>query len=179
MEITHQFVSAKSDGADATLVQPGDWNDTHVVAFRGARVKRSTGSGQTINNATQTTLLWDAEEYDTNSLHDTVTNNSRIVLNKVGYWHAILQVGLDWTSAPENIQAFIFRNGGGSEVAWSGNNTPDMTLTTTSNINISVVILATAITDYITAAVRQDSGASALLSPDRSDSFFSAHYLGA
>ena len=30
MPITHLFASAKSDGADATLVQPGDWNAAHV-----------------------------------------------------------------------------------------------------------------------------------------------------
>ncbi|WKV16963.1 tail repeat like protein [Microcystis phage MJing1] len=28
---THQFVSAKPDGDDPTIVQPSDWNDPHVV----------------------------------------------------------------------------------------------------------------------------------------------------
>jgi len=27
--VRHTFVSAKADGADATVVQPSDWNDTH------------------------------------------------------------------------------------------------------------------------------------------------------
>ena len=31
MPITHAFTSAKSDGADATLVQPGDWNAAHLT----------------------------------------------------------------------------------------------------------------------------------------------------
>jgi hypothetical protein len=31
-KVTHLFESAKSDGGDATLVQPGDWNDDHVIA---------------------------------------------------------------------------------------------------------------------------------------------------
>jgi hypothetical protein len=31
MPLTHLFVSAKSDGGEATLVQPGDWNDAHVL----------------------------------------------------------------------------------------------------------------------------------------------------
>lgn len=30
-DITHEFVSAKSDGGDATLVRPSDWNAPHVV----------------------------------------------------------------------------------------------------------------------------------------------------
>jgi hypothetical protein len=29
--VTHSFVSAKSDGADNTVVQPGDWNADHVL----------------------------------------------------------------------------------------------------------------------------------------------------
>jgi len=31
MPITHAFASAKADGADAALVQPGDWNAVHLV----------------------------------------------------------------------------------------------------------------------------------------------------
>lgn len=31
MAVTHLFVSGKTDGADATLVQPGDWNDAHTI----------------------------------------------------------------------------------------------------------------------------------------------------
>lgn len=33
MPIKHAFVSAKSDGGDATLVRPGDWNADHVGSF--------------------------------------------------------------------------------------------------------------------------------------------------
>lgn len=31
MGLKHAFVSGKADGGDATLVQPSNWNDTHVV----------------------------------------------------------------------------------------------------------------------------------------------------
>lgn len=30
MSVSHKFTSAKTDGADSTLVQPSDWNDTHL-----------------------------------------------------------------------------------------------------------------------------------------------------
>lgn len=32
MTITHTFESPKADGADATVVQPSDWNATHTIA---------------------------------------------------------------------------------------------------------------------------------------------------
>lgn len=30
MPLTHSFQSVKADGADSTLVQPGDWNSDHI-----------------------------------------------------------------------------------------------------------------------------------------------------
>lgn len=32
MEITHRFVSSKNDSSDASLVNPTDWNATHIIA---------------------------------------------------------------------------------------------------------------------------------------------------
>lgn len=34
MPVTHPFVSAKSDGGDATLVKPSDWNASHTVSIK-------------------------------------------------------------------------------------------------------------------------------------------------
>lgn len=31
MGVVHKFVSAKSDGPDASVVRPSNWNDTHTV----------------------------------------------------------------------------------------------------------------------------------------------------
>lgn len=38
MAVSHRFTSAKSDGGDATLVQPGDWNDPHEGALSAVNV---------------------------------------------------------------------------------------------------------------------------------------------
>jgi hypothetical protein len=38
MPITHSFVSGKSDGGDATLVRPSDWNASHAGVFAGQPV---------------------------------------------------------------------------------------------------------------------------------------------
>jgi len=45
MAVTHSKVSAKSDGGDATLVLPTDWNAAHVVAITHAET-----SGKTAND---------------------------------------------------------------------------------------------------------------------------------
>ncbi|KKK86679.1 hypothetical protein LCGC14_2760800, partial [marine sediment metagenome] len=36
MALKHLFVSSKSDGADDTIVQAGDWNDVHVFDAEAA-----------------------------------------------------------------------------------------------------------------------------------------------
>jgi len=57
MLITHNFVSAKADGGDATVVRPSNWNDTHAIAGNAATVTASTpvmNLSQTWNNAAVT-----------------------------------------------------------------------------------------------------------------------------
>ena len=58
LSITHSFVSAIPDGADATLVRPSDWNDSHALAGFGTGVETalavnvgSAGAFVTFNGA--------------------------------------------------------------------------------------------------------------------------------
>ena len=58
--VTHPFVSAIADGADATVVRPSNWNATHSisgtldVANGGTGVTSSTGTGNTVLSASPT-----------------------------------------------------------------------------------------------------------------------------
>lgn len=47
---------------------------------------------QSIPNATHTILAFNSEDYDTNTMHDLVTNNSRITIKETGYYLVWLQV---------------------------------------------------------------------------------------
>lgn len=42
MTITHTFTSPKADGADATLVRPSNWNDTHTIAAGYEFIRKAT-----------------------------------------------------------------------------------------------------------------------------------------
>lgn len=50
----HTFVSAKADGADATLVRPSNWNADHTVNLTGPALIGSSGTGA--QTATEITL---------------------------------------------------------------------------------------------------------------------------
>ena len=45
MPTKHQFTSAVADGADNTLIQPGDWNDIHVTPYATGSFTVPTGNG--------------------------------------------------------------------------------------------------------------------------------------
>ena len=63
------------------------------------RVKRT--STQSFSHATVTTVLFNSEVFDTESLHDTVTNSSRITASRDGIYHVgvhgLMQSGSDYT----------------------------------------------------------------------------------
>lgn len=43
MGITHPFVSAIADGADATLVRPSNWNASHTISWATASLDFTNG----------------------------------------------------------------------------------------------------------------------------------------
>lgn len=45
VSLKHLFQSAKSDGADNTVVQPSDWNDEHVLSLAAGKVLGRDTSG--------------------------------------------------------------------------------------------------------------------------------------
>lgn len=59
----------------------------HYLKFSGARVYNNTT--QSVSNSTATALTLNTEEYDTDSIHSTVTNTSRMTIpaGLGGYWY--------------------------------------------------------------------------------------------
>lgn len=45
ISLKHNFVSAKTDGADTTLVRPSNWNDEHALTLATARLLGRTTAG--------------------------------------------------------------------------------------------------------------------------------------
>lgn len=59
--ITHPFVSAKTDGADGTLVQPSDWNASHTITLAAGKIMgRTTASAGAVQELPLAfTAAWD------------------------------------------------------------------------------------------------------------------------
>lgn len=83
----------------------GTWATPAGSAFVGCRVYKS--SGQTVGT-TYTALTFDTESFDTDTMHDNVTNNTRITIPTTGYY---LIGGLCTTDANANGGAQVRVNG--------------------------------------------------------------------
>lgn len=67
------------DDAAGESVTITKWVSRRKAVFRGALVKKSVDQ-TAANYTTSTAVAWDGEEYDTSSLHDNVTNNTRLTV---------------------------------------------------------------------------------------------------
>lgn len=140
-------------------------------ASRTARAYR--GTAFSVPNSTITAVTLDNETFDTDALHDNVTNNTRIVLNKIGKW---LIVG----------QAAFVSNGTGSRQALlrvNGVNSAYQAVTPSATVDsvvqVASVVSAAAITDYAELGAFQTSGGSLDLVGGAENTWLSAVYLGA
>lgn len=137
---------------------------------RGARVYRS--AALSLANGGQTPIAFDAETFDTNTLHDTSTNPERVILNTVGKWLVTWQAAYSG-NATGFRNADLYLNGSihcsRSIPTWSGG---------TCMVGGSDIINAAAITDYVTLSPYQDSGGSLAFTVGSQYTFLAVTYLG-
>lgn len=166
-------------GSNITITV-SDVGDTITIASSasaatavGARAYRS--STQTITTATATVVLFNAEEYDTNTIHDTSSNTGRFTVptGKGGKW--LFAGNVSWEpNATGQRQCYWKLNGTTVQKGESG-----LVNLSASTIlqNAPTVVLSLSQGDYVEMIVYQDSGGDLTLSA--TDTVASATYLGA
>ena len=109
-------------------------------------------AAQTITNASETTITFNTESFDTNNNFNTSSN--AFTPTVAGYYYITLSVGWGSTSV-SNVDIYIYKN---SSIISTGR-----LQTTSSNYPIfltSVLVYCNGSTDYISASVFQESGSS-------------------
>ena len=118
-------------------------------------------AGQSIPSGSTTTLVFDAERYDTANMHDNSTDNSRLVAPVDGIYTVTAQVG--WAANTTGVRELFIDTADGRVAADGGvpNNIAfRRTLTTQVRLRAG---------DYVEARVFQSSGAPLLI--EKSDQF--------
>jgi hypothetical protein len=157
--------------ADSTAATGLKWaTASSTPTFVGCHLYKS--STQSINNATDTALTWDSEQFDTDTFHSTSTNTSRITIpaGKAGKYLFLGRI--NWTTNATGAREFkLFKNG--VEQLWN-----PAALAATQTGNQWSTIYDAAVNDYFEAYVYQTSGG-ALTTIGGTSSEFSCQYLGA
>lgn len=161
-----------ADSAEATGLKwaaPSGGGSTFV----GAKSTRIGSAAQSISNNTFTAVLWTADTYDTDSIHDTSSNTDRFTIpaGKGGKWAISASVLFAGSSSGERRIA-IYKNGASAttDQRINGQGTGGLTASVNSVFNLVA-------TDYLSVYVYQDSGGS--LNIDEDLSWCSIYYLGA
>jgi hypothetical protein len=142
-----------ADSAEATGLK---WA-TAGSSFSGCSLYRSAGGSQSISNATNTNIAFDAELYDTDGFHDNATNNDRITIPSGKAGKYLITAAAGWPANATGERSMrLMKNGSTSDNnnrVWNG-------FGSSSGNTIMVVsrVVTAAVGDYFTIRVYQSSG---------------------
>jgi hypothetical protein len=144
-------------------VAPESWFDAVKAATDflanppKARVYHSTF--QAITNTTLTALAFNTERYDTDTIHDTVTNNSRLTCKTAGTYH--IQGTISWEAAAAGTYRLCRIRLNGTTLIASSTYAPSA-FAAVSNDHIVSTDYALAVNDYVELVVQHNAGAGGL-----------------
>jgi hypothetical protein len=134
-------------------------------------------ANQSVADQTFTTVALNSERFDTDNMHDTVTNNSRITFNTAGIY-VVTFCGQFAAAADYSLIAFAIRLSGGSNIAYQ--DLQNTVSAETAGLTITT-IYKFAVADYVEARVYQDNSPNAarnLLVTGNNSPEFSAVWVG-
>lgn len=137
-------------------------------SFRGALVHKAADQ-TAANYTTATAIAWDSETngYDTDSIHDTVTNNSRLTVPS-GVSKVRLLAGVEITSLSADVWAVLFIAKNGSSTYIGSPRTYTEVGNVASGISVASAVLAVSPTDYFEAFLQIETDTSVTLTATRS-----------
>jgi hypothetical protein len=109
-------------------------------------------AAQAITDSTQTALSLNSERWDTDTIHDTVTNNSRLTAKTAGYYQ--IEGNIRWAANNSGRREIYITLNGSTELAsvdeWTASaQTMDMNVSTTYSLSVN---------DYVELEVWQNTG---------------------
>ena len=159
-------VARTGDKWDANLVLSGPASGASAVStYRSlvkadlpivpaCRARRTTD--QAIADVTTTIMAFDAELFDTDTIHDNVTNNSRLTCRTAGVY--IISATVQWEVDAVGLRGIYILHNGATVIA--DNQTLAVTDAATSTNQTISAIYSLAVNDYVELQVRQASGGS-------------------
>jgi len=171
MAKTYNTVPDKAAGDQFTEAMWDDYiktNGNNLITPPMCRVKQT--SGVAINDASNTILAFDAEDFDTDGMHDNATNNSRITINTAGVYLVIASVRYT-AGVSDDARISILKNGGNVGIDERGPNNSRSGHQVMGYYDLAVA-------DYLEAQVYQNNSANTARTTDTPYTFLSAAWIG-
>jgi hypothetical protein len=144
------------------------------IRYLNSMAKVWKSADQVIATGTSTIVTFNTEAFDTDALHDTVTNNSRITVAIAGKYLVGAEVQWEASALGTYRQGAIYKNGSIVTVLGTIGPTSGGTPVQTSSM-----ILSLAATDYVEISVVHDAGVNQnILGTGEADTSFWVAYIG-
>ena len=170
MAKTYNTIGTFTAGNVLTAAEMNDIGE-NVNNYRVPPMVKCTRSGN-LSYTSNTDIAWNDEDYDTDTMHDTVTNNARITPTTAGIYLVTFSVAYTFSGTSADFQIFIQKNG--SDAA---NRFYNVSRTTLHRDVISAVIDFNGSTDYVTCKFSMGGGSNFSVT-ENAQSYFSAAWLG-
>lgn len=137
--------------ADTTELTADLWNeqvrDNTSFLYTPPSCNVYNDANISVNNDTATTLTWNSENWDTDSMHSTSSNTSRITCNTAGVY--LFYYNLRWTSDVNNVNGIWLVKNGNTSIRY-GEASFASTLSATGGLNAQLKL---AVNDYVEVIV--------------------------
>lgn len=142
------------------------------------RVRKT--ANQSINNNTQTVVTFDDERWDTDNMHDNVTNNNRITFNTAGLY--IVTATGEFTSTSDFLFSGLFLSLNGTTTIAVGDGSGTSSFVSAGRWMNITTVYRFVVGDWIQLMVQQANGAGTprtlVASADPYSTEFSATWIG-
>ena len=137
--------------ADGSATTPARSDHVHKNMDIGARA-HETGGPQVFSTGSAAVITLDAERYDTDTIHDLSSNNSRLTATTAGKY--VITATIEWEANSANQRLLAIQLNGTTNLVVA---TQDANASGTTRMTVTTVYLLAA-TDYVEMVGFQDSG---------------------
>jgi hypothetical protein len=175
IDTSDHHLKRKNSGGSVTDLESGGGGGSTPTAH-GVRATRIT-SNFSVGNNTLTAVQWNGEDFDTDTMHDTGSNTTKIVIPSISG----VTTGL-WTFT---VSGYTDQNGGSADAQFKLNGTTVIAFSREKGdgaalcgLSLSTDYVCSA-TDYIECLVRTTAGSGNIIGTDASGpAIFSAKFIG-
>ena len=177
MAKTYNTLSSVTVGSVLTA---SDYNEAveNSNNFRNPPMVKCTRSGN-LSYTTNTPIVWNNEEYDTDGMHDSVTStgtppiNSRITPTTAGIYLVVFSLAFTFSGTSSAFQLSIMKNASTDQA----NNFSNTARTTLHRDSLSAIVTFNGTTDFVWSKFQMDGGTSLSVTED-AQSYLAATWLG-